>query len=156
MLQDLDSLASRIEHVVQLTRQLQDQCSALTDRAQRAEQERDALRAQLLAQEAEYKDVAAQARRHDAEMAAARAQSDAALESLRAQMQRDYDALKSQGQTDLAQLQAQLQQQQAEFSAVSRNLESSRSESTRLHAALNAARQRIDAVLMRLPGAPQE
>lgn len=156
MLQDLESLAARIGQLVELTQKLQSEHDALVQRAGTAEQQRDALQEQLQRQEIEYKDVAAQASRHQAEMNALRSQSEAALQQLRQQAEQTEARLKSEAASSVAHLQEQLERQKAEQAAVHRSLQASQTESSRLQQAVDAAKQRIDAVLMRLPGAPQE
>ncbi|MFA5596836.1 MAG: hypothetical protein WDA26_04625 [Pusillimonas sp.] len=156
MLQDLEFLEARVGKLVELARQLQSRHDVLAQRVAVVEQERDALLEQLVQQESEYKDVAAQANRHRAEMDALRAHSESALQQLRQQSEQTETRLRAAAATEVASLKEQLERQQAEQEAVRQRLHASQSESSRLRQVAEAARERIDAVLIRLPGAPQE
>lgn len=156
MLQDLEFLEARVGQLVELARQLQSRHDALAQRVALVEQERDALLEQLVQQESEYKDVAAQATRHRAEMDALRAQSEAALQQLRQQSEQTEVRLRAAAATEVAHLKEQIERQHAEHETARQRLLVSQSESSRLRQVAEAACQRIDAVLIRLPGASQE
>ncbi|RII81693.1 hypothetical protein [Neopusillimonas maritima] len=156
MLQDLDFLAARIGQLVELTKQLQSEQAALGGRAEQAERERDQLQAQLARQESEFKDVAAQAQRHEAEMAQIRTAAQNELNALRTQLQSESADQLREARAVQARLESELNQQQVAYKQVLQELEQSRAEAGRLRHAAGDARQRIDALLERLPGAPQE
>jgi len=134
MLQDLDTLAARIGQMVQLTRQLQAERASLQARLTSLEQERSALRDQLARQLNEHASVSQRLSEHDNEIGAVRAQAEAAQLELRLEASR----------------------YKADYDKVSQTLQASQSEADRLRAAASAAKDRIDAILERLPGAPQE
>lgn len=123
MLEDLDSLSTRIGQMAQFTRQLQTDRSALQARLSQLEQERNALRDQVARQQAEYDAMAQQVQGHAAKLHAAHAQQEAL---------------------------------RADYQKVINELQNSQSQSNALRAAARSAQERIDAVLMRLPGATQE
>lgn len=134
MLQDLDSLAARIGQMVQLTRQLQNERVALQERLRSAEQERSALRDQLERRETEYRSMAQRIDQHESELETVRASIASSEAQLRAQAVRD----------------------QADCEAAKQSLQAAQAEATRLRAAAGSAKDRIDMVLMRLPGATGE
>lgn len=134
MLQDLDALAARIGQMVQFTRQLQSERLALQARMQGLEDERNALRDQLERREAEYKAMAERADQHQAEIEAVRAQA----------------------QVSHADLQVQVSRCQGETEALKHNLHASVADTARLRGAAGSAKDRVDMILMRLPGAPGE
>lgn len=134
MLQDIDSLAARIGQMVQFARQLQTERTALQARLKNLEQERDALRDQLLRREAEYASMTERANSHDAELQAVRSEADAAQ----------------------ATLQVEAMQYKAECEAAKQKLAACQTDTSRLRVVTDKAREHIDLILMRLPGAPQE
>ena len=134
MLQDLDSLAARIGQMVQFTRQLQSERTALQARLKALEQERNALRDQLERREAEYQSMAERLERHQTEV----------------------DAVRAEAEVSQAELRVNAARYQAECEAARHSLQASREATTRLRSVAGAAKDRIDTILMRLPGAPQE
>lgn len=156
MLQDLDFLAARIGQLVELTQQLQSEHTALGSRAEQAEHERNQLQAQLDRQETEFKDMAAQAQRHEAEMAQVRATAQKELDALRTQLQSETADQLREAHAVQARLESELNQQQTAYKQVLQELEQSRTEAHCLRHAAGDAKKRIDALLERLPGAPQE
>ena len=66
------------------------------------------------------------------------------------------DQLRNQAESAEARLREEVARYRADHDAVQQSLKFSQDESERLRTAALAAQQRIDAVLMRLPGAPQE
>jgi predicted nuclease with TOPRIM domain len=134
MLQDLDSLAARIGQMVQFTRQLQAERTALQAQLKSAEQERDALRTQLERREAEFASLTQQHAQHEAEVQSLRAQAEAAETAM--------------------QLEAARHQSMGE--SVKQQLAASQETNTRLRLVASKAREQIDSILMRLPGAAQE
>ena len=82
---------------------------------------------------------------HSSEVDAVRAQADASLEALRVQ-------------ADAAQLELRLEvsRYRADYEKAEEGLQSSLTESIRLRAVAVSAKERLDALLERLPGAPQE
>lgn len=134
MLQDLDSLAARIGQLVQFTRQLQNERAAVQARLKSLEQERDAMRDQLQRREAEYSDLSASMGAHDAQLRTLQAEAQAA---------------QSRQQTELAQY-------KAESEAYRQRLAASQADTSRLRGVADKAKEQIDSILVRLPGAPQE
>ena len=134
MLQDLDSLSARVGQLVQLVQQVQSERASLQARITQLEHERNALRDQLAREQSAQHDALEQARLHAAQLDEIRAQAQQAEATLREEATR----------------------YRAEYEAARQGWQSSQDETTRLRTAALAAQQRIDAVLMRLPGAPQE
>lgn len=134
MLQDLDSLAARIGQLVQFTRQLQNERAAVQARLKSLEQERDAMRDQLQRREAEYSDLSASMGAHDAQLRTLQAEAQAA---------------QSRQQTELVQY-------KAESEAYRQRLAASQADTSRLRGVADKAKEQIDSILVRLPGAPQE
>ncbi|MFC4202994.1 hypothetical protein [Candidimonas humi] len=134
MLQDLDSLAARIGQVVQSMRLLQAERDTLRARLKNLEQERNELRDELARRDADQRSATERLEQHQAEVDAIRTQSDAAQAELRVAAER----------------------YQAEYESVRHELQASRADASRLRAAAGTAKERIDAILMRLPGAAQE
>lgn len=134
MLQDIDSLAARIGQMVQFARQLQTERTALQARLKNLEQERDALRDQLLRREVEYASTTERANNHEAEMQALRSEAEAAQ----------------------ATLQVEAMQYKTECEAVKQKLAVCQADTSQLRVVTDKAREHIDSILMRLPGAPQE
>lgn len=134
MLQDLDSLSARIGQLVQLVQRMQADRASLQSRITSLEQERNALRDQVAREEAAHEAMVEQARSQVAEVDTVRKQAELAAAGLREEAAR----------------------YRADYEAARQGLQASQDESNRLRSAAIAAQQRIDAVLMRLPGAPQE
>jgi len=134
MLQDLDSLSARIGQLVQLVQRMQSDRSSLQARITSLEQERNAVREQLVREHSTQQEAAEQVRHHAAQMEVLRKQAELTEAGLREEAARcrsDYDTVRQ-------------------------SLQASQDETQRLRSAALAAQQRIDAVLIRLPGAPQE
>lgn len=142
MLQDLDSLASRLRQLVLQSRDLQAERTELQERVAQLARERDALREQLDQREAEHTDIAARLAQH-AQDAQLQSQRHAA-ELLQAQAQAG-----SQHDT----LQRELFQCQGERDQAVARLQSSHAHSQRLRSAAQQAHGLVDSLLMRLPGA---
>lgn len=131
MLQDLDQLAARIGLLVQRTRQLH--------------AERDALRARLGDSERLQRSLQQRCAEHEDELQALRASMNEhglSTEALREQLAREAAERQA--------LQERLKMREAELQA---SLQARDSELNRLRTAALSARERIDAVLSRLPGA---
>ncbi|HUH88622.1 MAG TPA: hypothetical protein VL003_11330 [Pusillimonas sp.] len=134
MLQDLDSLSARIGQLVKLVQRLQSDRAALQARLSGLEQEHNALRDQLVREHAAQQQAAEHALNHAAEL----------------------EALRQQARAGEAQLREEVARSRADYEAVRQSLQASQDDSARLRSAAAAAQHRIDAVLMRLPGATQE
>jgi chromosome segregation ATPase len=134
MLQDLDSLAARISQMVTLTRQLQDERSTMQARVRTLEQERDALRDQLERREADYSSVSDRIAAHETELQSVHAQARAT----QATLETDVDRYK------------------AECETVKHRLAATQSDASHLRLVADKAKNQIDSILMRLPGAPRE
>lgn len=134
MLQDLDSLAARIGQMVQFTRQLQNERAALQARLKNLEQERDMLRDQLQRSEAERSELSASTGTHETQLKAVQAEAEAVQ----------------------ARQQSELAHYKAESEAVSQRLAASQADTSRLRLVAGKAKEQIDSILVRLPGAPQE
>jgi chromosome segregation ATPase len=143
MLQDLDNLAARIGQLVQRTRQLHAERDALRARLNQAEQETRVLRERCL--ESDSRSQALQARLDDQDNEAGDrlAQAQRAEVELRAELEKHIE----QRQAMDAQIAARESEWQSRLTARDTDLQ-------RLRVAAVAARERIDAVLARLPGAP--
>ena len=141
MLQDLEQLATRIGQLVQRTRQLH--------------AERDTLRLRLEEAVTEQRALQQRCAGHEAELRALRAQleKDGAAASLLEHARQIESGLRQ----DLARETAQRQALEAKLSTCEAEwqlrLKSQDTDLQRLRAAALAARERIDAVLARLPGA---
>lgn len=134
MLQDLDSLAARVGQMVRLVRQLQADRETLQSRLKRTEQERDGLRGQVDQYKADHQAITARLDGHMAEVEAVRAQADKSQADLRDEVLR----------------------YRAEHDALKQALATAQGGAARLQAVAGSAKERIDTLLMRLPGAPQE
>ncbi|MBB5216076.1 hypothetical protein [Parapusillimonas granuli] len=145
MLQDLDFLAARVGQLVQLARQLQAECAAHQARLHTLEQERNALRDELHRRDAEYSSASERMADHEAQLQAVRNEAQAALAAAKS----ESDALQ-------AQLHAELSRYKTEAEALRGRLSASEADSSRLRGVAAKAREQIDSILMRLPGAPQE
>jgi chromosome segregation ATPase len=131
MLEDLDSLATRIGQLAQVARQSREAHAASSQRVQALEAERNALRQQLADSQASNTDLKVKADSADERVLAVQQEA-----------QRDAQALRQ-----------QLSQVQAENQSLRQLLESEQSQSSRLRFAAEQARSRIDSILVRLPGA---
>lgn len=142
MLQDLDQLAARLGQLVQRTRQLH--------------AERDALRARLNDSEAQQRALQQRCAERDAELQTLREKlqaHDQAASDLQAGARQVEEDLRKQLANETAQrqaLEARVQDREAEWQS---SLQSRDVDLQRLRSAASAARERIDAVLARLPGA---
>lgn len=145
MLQDLDFLAARIGQLVQLTRQLQAERAAQQARLLGLEQERNALRDELQRRDAEFSSASERMASHEAQLQSVRDEAQAAL-----------DAAKAESETAHAGLQVELSRYKVEAEALKGRLSLSEADSSRLRVVAGKAREQIDSILMRLPGAPQE
>jgi predicted nuclease with TOPRIM domain len=145
MLQDLDFLAARVGQLVQLTRQLQSQYAAQQAKLNELEQERDALRTELQRRDAEYSSAAERFAQHEAELQAVREEARAATAAAKA----EFDLLQSGMQVELSRF-------KLESEALKGRLSVTEADSSRLRVVATKAREQIDSILMRLPGAPQE
>lgn len=134
MLQDLDSLAARIEQMVRLTRQLQSERTALQARVKSLEDERNNLNEQLHRREADFKAMAGNLAEHESTLKVVQESAKAAQ----------------------AQLQLELDQCRQRCSVAEQDLLESRQVVQHLRTVSDTARQQIDSILVRLPGAPQE
>lgn len=134
MLQDLDYLAARIGQIVQSTRELQAERSTLLARIAQLEKESAAIREQQAQQQAEH----------------------AALQERIAAYESETQALTAKSEAVHAGLQAELFQSQGRCEELGQQLQASRSDTTRLRSVVGQAKERVDSILMRLPGAPQE
>ncbi|TAM88980.1 MAG: hypothetical protein EPN41_04610 [Candidimonas sp.] len=134
MLEDLDALAARLRQLVQFTRQLQAERAALHSRVKSLERERNVLREQLDQRETEQESATQRLEQRSAEIEAVRQEAERGHVELRAEVAR----------------------YQAEFRSLQDQLHVCRSDSERLRAVTSAARDHIDAILMRLPGAAQK
>lgn len=145
MLQDLDTLAARIGQLVQLVRQLQAERTAMQSQLVRMEQERNSLRDLQARQQAEHAAAAQRLAEHTNEVDAVRTQADASLEALRVQAEAAQQELR-----------AEVSRYRTDYEKAEQSLQSSLAESARLRAVAVSAKERLDALLERLPGAPQE
>ncbi|HEY0294942.1 MAG TPA: hypothetical protein VGC69_06365 [Bordetella sp.] len=142
MLQDLDQLAARIGLLVQRTRQVHT--------------ERDALRARLNDSELQQRNLQQRCADHEAELQSLRAavaEHGQAAETVRAEAGQVEAALREQLAHESAERQAleeRLKHREAELQA---SLQARDSDLNRLRTAALSARERIDVVLSRLPGA---
>ena len=134
MLQDLDSLAARIEQMVKHTRQLHTERAAMQTRLKTLETERGQLSEQLQQREAEFNGMARKLAEHESSVQVAQEQ-----------------AIKAQ-----AQLQLELDQYRQRCTATEAQLLQSQQTTKRLSIVSDQARQQIDSILVRLPGPPQE
>lgn len=134
MLEDLDFLSERLKKLVEQTQQLVADRKALQARLTQAESERDALATKLAQEGQQAKVLSSKVHTYEAEMETLRSQNSAKSEAL----QGTLDLFKQ----EQINLQAQLQSRDHEVTA--------------LRAATIQAKERIDAVLERLPGAQPE
>lgn len=134
MLQDLDFLAARIEQMVKLTRQLQDDRTALQAQLKALETERSQLRTQLQQREAEF----------------------SAMADKLADCENRIQAAQANASTVQTQLQLELEQYRQRCTDTEQQLRQSQEATRRLGEVSDQARRQIDSILVRLPGPPQE
>ena len=134
MLDDLDFLSQRLKKLVEQTKQLVADRKALQTRLAHVESERDALAKKLAQEDVQAKALGIKVNAYEAEIEVLRSQSTAKNQAL----QGSLDLFKQ----EHTNLQAQLQSRDHEVSA--------------LRAATIQAKERIDAVLERLPGGHHE
>lgn len=131
MLQDLDALSQRIQQIVQLAGSLQSERRALQARIRQLEQEFQVLKDQYQREQTEFTRMSERIARHDKEIQAAR---DESLELRTA-------------------LEAQVREQQARADELQQRLGQVETDRGRLRQAATGARQQIQSILERLPGA---
>jgi predicted nucleic acid-binding Zn-ribbon protein len=131
MLQDLDALSQRIQQIVQLAGGLQAERRALQARIRQLEQESQVLKDQYQREQTEFTRMSERIARHDKEIQAAR---DESLELRTA-------------------LEAQVREQQARADELEQRLGRAEADRGRLRQAATGARQQIQSILERLPGA---
>lgn len=134
MLQDLDSLAARIGQMVQFTRQLQTERSALQAQLKVLDQEQDSLRRQLQLREHDYSLVEKKLSEHESQI----------------------QSQQSEAQSQLLALQKNLEHYKTQSETLSQQLQISQADVKRLRLVTDQARENIDSILVRLPGAAQE
>lgn len=134
MLQDLDSLAARIGQMVQFTRQLQTERSALQAQLKVLDQEQHALRDQLQRQERDFSLAKQQLAQHESQ----------------------FQSQQTQVQGQLLVAQQELERYKVLSESLSQQLQLSQTDAKRLRVAADQAKESIDSILVRLPGAPQE
>lgn len=145
MLQDLDQLAARIGQLVQRTRQL--------------EAERDALRISLGQSEAAQRASEQRCNERQAEILALQTklqEHDGAVEDLLSEARQSEIDLRAQLAREIAEHQTVESRAQAREAELLSSLTTKDTDLQRLRVATDAARERIDSVLARLPGAPAE
>ena len=131
MLQDLDALSQRIQQIVQLAGGLQSERRALQARIRQLEQESQVLKDQYQREQTEFTRMSERIARHDKEIQAAR---DESLDLRTA-------------------LEAQVREQQARADELEQRLGRAEADRGRLRQAATGARQQIQSILERLPGA---
>lgn len=131
MLQDLDALSQRIQQVVQLAGGLQSERRALQARIRQLEQEYQVLKDQHQREQTEFTRMSERIARHDQEIQAARDESLALRTAL----------------------EAQVREQQSRAEDLRQRLDQVEAERGRLRQAATGARQQIQSILERLPGA---
>lgn len=131
MLQDLDALSQRIQQVVQLAGGLQSERRALQARIRQLEQEYQVLKDRHEREQAEFTRMSARITQHEQEIQAAR---DESLELRTA-------------------LEAQVREQRSRAEDLQQRLGQVEAERGRLRQAATGARQQIQSILERLPGA---
>lgn len=131
MLQDLDALSQRIQQVVQLAGGLQSERRALQARIRQLEQEYQVLKDRHEREQAEFTRMSERIAQHEQEIQAAR---DESLELRTA-------------------LEAQVREQRSRAEDLQQRLGQVEAERGRLRQAATGARQQIQSILERLPGA---
>lgn len=145
MLQDLDQLAARIGQLVQRTRQLQAERDALRVSLSQSEAAQRALEQRCNERQAEILTLQTKLQEHDGTVDDLLSEARQAENDLRAQLAREA----SERQT----FETRAQSREAELLS---NLNERDTDLQRLRVATDAARERIDTVLARLPGAAAE
>ena len=145
MLQDLDQLAARIGQLVQRTRQLQAERDALRVSLSQSEAAQRALEQRCNERQAEILTLQTKLQEHDGTVDDLLSEARQAENDLRAQLAREA----SERQTS----ETRAQTREAELLG---NLNERDTDLQRLRVATDAARERIDTVLARLPGAAAE
>jgi len=143
MLQDLDQLAARIGQLVQRTRQLHAERDALRVRLNQSESTQRALEQRCAEGKAEIQALQAKLQEHDgtaADMLAGARQAETELREQLARETAERQKIESRSTAREAELQGSLSARDTDLQ--------------RLRVAAAAARERIDTVLARLPGAP--
>ncbi|WP_160356273.1 hypothetical protein [Bordetella sp. 02P26C-1] len=143
MLQDLDHLSARIGQLVQLTRHLQ--------------AERDMLRTSLDQSQAAQRTLEQRCQAHEVEIQTLQTklqEHDGAVDDLLAEARQAEIDLRAQLARAISEQQAIEARAQARESELLRSITVKDTELQRLRVATVAARERIDSVLARLPGAP--
>lgn len=142
MLQDLDQLAARIGQLVQLTRQLQ--------------AERDGLRVSLGQSEAAQRALEQRCNERQAEILVLQTrlqEHDGAVDDLLSEARQSEIELRAQLAREISDHQTAESRAQARETELMNTLTAKDTDLQRLRVATDAARERIDAVLARLPGA---
>jgi len=142
MLQDLDQLAARIGQLVQLTRQLQ--------------AERDGLRVSLSQSEAAQRALEQRCNERQAEILVLQTklqEHDGAVDDLLSEARQSEIELRAQLAREISEHQTAESRAQARETELLNTLSAKDTDLQRLRVATDAARERIDAVLARLPGA---
>jgi predicted nucleic acid-binding Zn-ribbon protein len=145
MLQDLDQLAVRIGQLVERTRQLHQERESLRVRVHQIEQENRQARERCEKSEARLQVLQEQVQCHGSELASKLSQAEACENGLRTELKKHIDqqqALEAQWAAQESEWQARLNIRDADLQGLRRTTA--------------IARERIDAVLARLPGAPLE
>jgi septal ring factor EnvC (AmiA/AmiB activator) len=143
MLQDLDHLSARIGQLVQLTRQLQ--------------AERDTLRTSLDQSQAAQRTLEQRCQAHETEVRTLQTklqEHDGAVDDLLAEARQGEIDLRAQLARAISEQQAIETRAKAREAELLNSLSAKDTELQRLRVATEAARERIDTVLARLPGAP--
>ncbi|TAN27407.1 MAG: hypothetical protein EPN31_12875 [Castellaniella sp.] len=131
MLQDLDALSQRIQQVVQLAGGLQSERRALQARIRQLEQEYQVLKDRHQREQAEFTRMSERIAQHDQEIQAARDESLGFRTAL----------------------EAQVREQRSRADDLQQRLGQVEAERGRLRQAATGARQQIQSILERLPGA---
>lgn len=141
MLQDLDKLAARIGQMVQTVRQLQSERTDLHARLVRADTERQALERRCAELDEQFMTLSAKAGEHASEMSDLRTLLEAGQQDARGQAE---------------QLRVQLENERAAAEvreqALLRQIKDQEHDAGQLRYAAHQARERVDALLARLPG----
>jgi len=143
MLQDLDQLAARIGQLVQRTRQLHAERDALRVRLNQSESAQRTLEQRCAEGQAEIQALQARLQEHDGAVANMLADARQAETELREQLAREA--------AERQQIESRSTAREAELQG---SLSARDTDLQRLRVAAAAARERIDTVLARLPGAP--
>lgn len=143
MLQDLDHLTARIGQLVQLTRQLRAERDTLRTTLEQSQTAQRTLEHRCRTQEAEIQTLQTKLREHDGAVDDLLGEARQAELELRAQLAKaisEQQAIEATGKKRESELLTSLAVKDTELQ--------------RLRVATEAARERIDTVLARLPGAP--